>query len=101
LFPQLGAVRLEHEWHGRIGMTNDHLPRLHAPAENLIAVTGYNGRGIATGTVFGREIAGHIAGEVPVEEMFLPVSPLRRAPLRAVQENYYELGAQIAHLPPA
>ena len=33
LFPQLGEVAFEHEWYGRIGMTNDHLPRLHAPAE--------------------------------------------------------------------
>lgn len=101
LFPGLGKVRLEHEWHGRIGMTNDHLPRLHAPAPNMIAVSGYNGRGIATGTVFGREIAKHISGELPLEAMSLPVSPVRRASFRTVREGYYELGAQIAHLPPA
>jgi glycine/D-amino acid oxidase-like deaminating enzyme len=47
LFPQLGEVAFEHEWYGRIGMTNDHLPCLHAPAENMLALTGFNGRGIA------------------------------------------------------
>jgi glycine/D-amino acid oxidase-like deaminating enzyme len=101
LFPHLGEVKLEHEWYGRVGMTNDHLPRFHAPAENMLALTAYNGRGIAPGTVFGRELARHIAGEVPLEDMFLPVTPARDARFRAVREGYYELGAQIAHLPPA
>jgi glycine/D-amino acid oxidase-like deaminating enzyme len=101
LFPQLGEVAFEHEWYGRIGMTNDHLPRLHTPAENMIALAGYNGRGIAPGTVFGREIARHIAGEVLLDGMFLPVTSARNAPFRAVRESYYELGAQIAHLPPS
>jgi glycine/D-amino acid oxidase-like deaminating enzyme len=101
LFPQLGEVNFEHEWYGRIGMTNDHLPRLHAPAENMIALAGYNGRGIAPGTVFGRELARHIAGEVPLDGMFLPVTTAQNAPFRAVREGYYELGAQVAHLPPS
>jgi len=101
LFPQVGEIMLEHEWYGHIGMTNDHLPRFHAPAENMIAVAGYNGRGIAPGTVFGRELARHIAGEVALDGMFLPVSAPRVAPFRAIREGYYELGAQIAHLPPS
>lgn len=33
LFPQIGEIELEHEWYGRIGITNDHLPRLHLPAD--------------------------------------------------------------------
>lgn len=100
LFPQIGEVELEHEWYGRIGMTTDHLPRFHIPAENMIALTGFNGRGIAPGTVFGRELARHISGELPLDAMFLPVSPAQNASFRAVKEGYYELGAQIAHLPP-
>jgi len=98
-FPQLGDVAFEHEWYGWIGTTGDHLPRLHAPAENLIALVGFNGRGIAPGTVLGRELARHVAGEVSIEEMFLPVSALRSAPLRQAREAYYEIGAQIAHVP--
>jgi glycine/D-amino acid oxidase-like deaminating enzyme len=82
-------------------MTDDHLPRLHAPAENMIALAGYNGRGIAPGTVFGRELARHIAGEVPLDAMFLPVTTAQNAAFRTLREGYYELGAQIAHLPPS
>jgi glycine/D-amino acid oxidase-like deaminating enzyme len=99
-FPQLGDVAFEHEWYGWIGTTGGHLPRLHAPAENMIALVGFNGRGIAPGTVLGRELARYVAGEVPLDEMFLPISPLRSAPLRAAREAYYEIGAQIAHMPP-
>ena len=73
---------------------------LHAPAENMIALTDFNGRGIAPGTVFGREFARHIAGEVTLDEMFLPVKPVRPVPFRTVREGYYEVGSQIAHLPP-
>ncbi len=101
LFPQLGDVALEHEWYGQIGMTNDHLPRLHAPAENMIALAGYNGRGIAPGTVFGRELARHVAGEVPLDEMPLPVTATKDARFRVMMERYYDIGSQIAHLPPA
>lgn len=101
LFPQVGEVELDCEWYGRIGMTSNHLPRLHAWKQNLIALTGFNGRGIAPGTVFGREIARHISGELPLDAMFLPISSVRNAPFRALREGYYELGAQIAHLPPA
>ncbi|TIU88696.1 MAG: hypothetical protein E5W01_12820 [Mesorhizobium sp.] len=67
----------------------------------MIALTGFNGRGIAPGTVFGRELARHISGELRLDAMFLPVSPAQNAPFRAIREGYYELGAQIAHLPPA
>jgi glycine/D-amino acid oxidase-like deaminating enzyme len=101
LFPQIGDVTLEQEWYGRIGMTRDHLPRFHAPEERMIAVTSYNGRGIAPGTVFGRELARHIAGDVPLDGMFLPVTSPRDARFRSIKEGYYELGSQIAHLPPA
>ncbi|MBI1779096.1 MAG: FAD-binding oxidoreductase [Proteobacteria bacterium] len=101
LFPQLGGVALEHEWYGQIGMTNDHLPRLHAPAENMIALAGYNGRGIAPGTVFGRELARHVSGEVPLDEMPLPVTAAKDARFRVVMERYYDIGSQVAHLPPA
>jgi glycine/D-amino acid oxidase-like deaminating enzyme len=101
LFPQLGDFALEHEWYGRIGMTDDHLPRLHMPAENIVAISGYNGRGIAPGTVFGRELARLIAGEVAIEEMPLPVTAPKDARFRRVMESFYNVGSQVAHLPPA
>lgn len=85
LFPELGRVEFETGWDGTIAMTPDHLPRIHAPAPGLWIPTGYNGRGITTGTVFGRALAEVVAGADP-GDLPVPVTPLRRdrlAPLRA------------------
>ena len=40
-----------------IGKTSNALPRFHRLAENVVTICGYNGRGIAPGTVFGRVLA--------------------------------------------
>lgn len=99
LFPQLGECELETEWYGKIGMTPDHLPRLHSYGPNAIGFSGYNGRGIAPGTVFGRELARLILGEIDLAGMPLPVSELAIPAFRGIREAYYEVGAQVAHLP--
>lgn len=98
LWRDLGPIRFEAEWYGQIGMTADNLPRFHQLDQNIVTICGYNGRGIAPGTVFGRLLAAHVAGEMRAEDMPLPVSapkPISALPLR---EAYYEFGAQIAHL---
>lgn len=99
LFPQIGHVELETEWYGMIGMNGDHLPRLHVYGEKAIGFSAYNGRGIAPGTVFGAELARHILGEASLEAMALPVKGMEFPNFRKAREVYYELGAQIAHLP--
>nr|WP_210285927.1 FAD-binding oxidoreductase [Aureimonas jatrophae] len=98
LFPQLGDVAFEAEWYGRIGMTTDAVPRFHRLAPRILSFSGYNGRGIAPGTVFGRSLAGHILGRVAEADMPLPLTPVRTQGLRAAREAYYEVGSQIAHL---
>ena len=57
LFPQLGHVAFESEWYGKIGLTDDHLPKFHHLANRVFSFSCYNGRGIAPGTVFGRMMA--------------------------------------------
>ena len=64
LFPQLRDVRFVAEWYGTIGMTGNHLPKFHKLARNVIGFCGYNGRGIAPGTVFGRVTAQLITGAI-------------------------------------
>jgi glycine/D-amino acid oxidase-like deaminating enzyme len=91
------GVHFESEWYGQIGMTQDGLPRLHKLAPNVLSVSGYNGRGIAPGTVFGREIARHIQGRILEEDLPLPVVPMKLSKLRVAKEIFYEVGAQIAH----
>jgi glycine/D-amino acid oxidase-like deaminating enzyme len=101
LFPQLGRIEFDNEWYGNIGMTDDALPRFHAFAPNVVGFSGYNGRGIAPGTVFGRTLAQLALGKIATRDLPLPVTPLKKASLRFAKEAFYELGAQLAHFPGA
>lgn len=97
LFPALGKLDFEHEWYGWIGTTADALPRFHQLARNVLSFSGYNGRGIGTGTVFGRELARLVQGEVGVDDLVLPDRTIVPARWRAGREAFYEVGAQVAH----
>ena len=98
LFPQLGEVPMEHEWFGMIGMTADALPRLHIHDRQVFSISGYNGRGIGPGTVMGRNLARLALGEDAIRDLPLPVTDLSPARLRTLEEAFYEVGAQIAHI---
>ena len=98
LFPAIGDVAFEAEWYGKIGMTVDALPRFHRFAERIVGFSGYNGRGIAPGTVFGRILADLVSGAIGAADLPLPVSDPAAQGFRPLREAYYEVGAQIAHL---
>ncbi|MDL2404150.1 FAD-binding oxidoreductase [Rhizobium calliandrae] len=97
LFPQLGDIAFESEWYGKIGMTDNALPRFHKFAQNVIGFSGYNGRGIAPGTVFGKILSDHVLGKISEAELPLPLTDPREASFRALKEMWYEAGAQAAH----
>lgn len=98
IFPQLKGVPFEHEWFGTIGMTSNALPRFHELDRNVMSFNGFNGRGIAPGTVFGRELAKLVLGEVRRDDLPLPVTQVARAPWRNTKALGYEAGAQAFHL---
>lgn len=97
LFPQLKGVAFAHAWYGTIGMTRDALPRFHELDRQVVSFSGFNGRGIAPGTVFGRELARLVLGQTQSADLPLPVTPVQAAPLRAVREQGYESGALMLH----
>ena len=98
IFPQLGKVRFEAEWYGQIGMTDDNLPRFHQFTDTVIGISGYNGRGIAPGTVMGRVLAELVAGDIGQDDLPLPVTTPADAKMRAFKEVVYAVGAQAVHL---
>ena len=98
LFPQIGEVQFEAEWYGLIGMTDDHLPRFHKLADNVTGFSGYNGRGIAPGTAFGRLLARHALGQLDEKDLPLPASAPTKPSFRSAKAAYYEIGAQLLHL---
>jgi len=97
LFPALHSVNFEHAWYGWIGMTDDSLPRFHRVARNTVSINGYNGRGIAPGTAFGRDLARLACGQITEADLSLPATELTSPRFRAAREAFYEVGAQIAH----
>lgn len=98
LFPQLRRVEFVHEWYGWIGMTADSLPRFHRLGRQVLSMSGYNGRGIAPGTTFGRDLARLVCGTIREDDLSLPVTPPTPARFRAVREAWYEAGSQLAHV---
>lgn len=97
LFPQLGEVEFEAEWYGKIGMTDNALPRFHRFGTNVIGFSGYNGRGISPGSTFGKVLANYILGDIAEADLPLPLTDVKEASFRPMKEAYYEAGAQIAH----
>lgn len=96
LFPSLSGTRLSYAWHGRIAMTNDHIPRIQKLGRGALACFGYSGRGIAPGTTFGTKAAEALLGD---DETVLPIRPVaahheRGRNARAV---YYESGSLATH----
>lgn len=97
LYPELAGVAFEHEWYGTIGMTTNALPRFHMLARQTVSFSGYNGRGIAPGTVLGRELARLVSGQIHAQDLPLPVSPVNPVFARRAREAWYDAGSQVVH----
>lgn len=98
MFPMLKDVGFQQGWHGMIGMTDDHLPKFHRLDRRIVGFSGYNGRGIAPGTAFGKILAEHIGGRIGESDLPLPVTLPVPQRLRAIREAGIEWGAQAIHL---
>ncbi|GAB4261872.1 MAG: FAD-binding oxidoreductase [Pararhodobacter sp.] len=94
IFPQLAGQRFAHRWFGRIGTTPDALPRLIDHGPGAFGITGFNGRGIAPGTVLGQVLARHALGQGGLPGL----KPARPDPLRVVRSLGIRAGAAALHL---
>ena len=74
LYPEIGTIDWEEAWTGWIAVTRDEYPRVHRLADGLWTAYGYSGRGIAFGTLMGRQLAFHANGGDPAAAFF-PVTP--------------------------
>jgi len=83
VYPQLGALAWEGWSAGWVGMTADQYPHMHALAQGVIAAVGLNGRGIAFGTLLGREAARRVLGR-PEHELILPLTRLQPLAVKPV-----------------
>lgn len=76
LYPQVADDPLEFVWAGKVAMTQDHLPHLHVLADGLYAGLGFNGRGVAMGTVMGRMLA-LLAGGADPRDVPFPITAMK------------------------
>lgn len=86
LFPQIGSPQFDYVWHGRLSMTEDKLPHLHALAEGVITWVGCNGRGVALSVALGPVLAAAALGAAP-SGLPLPLTTLGRVPAHALAER--------------
>lgn len=63
LFPDAGSLTPEYIWAGRVAMTVDHYPKLYTLDKGVFAGLGFNGRGVAMGTVMGKCLADLACGK--------------------------------------
>ena len=97
LFPSIAdECNFEYAWCGCFAMTHDHIPKIVNAGKRAVSLYGYNGRGIAPGTVFGKSVAEYLltgdVGHLPLEP-----KPRHRESLRAFKQTCYELGASAFH----
>ena len=76
LFPHLPPPVWDHAVAGWVGMTADQYPHVHRLAPGLIAAIGLSGRGIAFGTLLGREVSLRVLGR-PETAWMMPDTPVR------------------------
>ena len=89
LFPDLGPVELENIWFGEIAMTPTHLPSVHQLDRDLFTCIGYNGRGITTGTVFGKALA-DIIGSSSSNSLPVPITKMSKVPTSLLISTIYK-----------
>lgn len=94
LYPQLTGTRFTHAWFGRIGTTTDALPRLWQPGPGAFGILGYNGRGIAPGTVLGQRLAQAALGQGDLPALL----PALSDPLATARSLALRSGAALWHL---
>lgn len=83
LFPEIGEPVWEESWTGWVDMSADQYPHLHRLHDTAWATIGLSGRGIAFGTLLGREIARRLL-QPEHPDLFMPATPLKPMPLRPV-----------------
>ncbi|QMU59181.1 MAG: FAD-dependent oxidoreductase [Boseongicola sp.] len=89
IYPELGKVEFEEAWHGQIAMTPDHVPRIYNLDKGVYTPIGYNGRGITTGTIFGKAMADLLTGTSP-DKLPLPITELTTVPSAPIMSRLYE-----------
>lgn len=79
ILPEVRDLEPKHLWTGRVALTLDHVPHIHKLAEGLYSGLGFNGRGVAMATMFGKVLADHCSANTDSDK-FLPITSVPKVP---------------------
>ncbi len=97
LFPVLRHPEIDFHWSGKVAITPDGLPHIHNPAPAMYAGLGFNGRGVAMGTLLGQWLSvAAMTGQLPTDA--LPLTPIRPIPLHRWRRAGINIAIQIKEL---
>ncbi len=99
IFPQLarfGDIKWEDYWDGVIAYTPNNMPRLYQLDDNMLAIMGYNGRGIAPASIFGKAISDYIISE-DQQDLPFPLTAPKAIKFHGLQSCFYEFSSQMEH----
>ena len=91
VFPALAKVNWDYHWGGRVAMTKDSLPFMHRIAPGLTVGMGYNGRGVAMGSLMGAVLADSAMG-TPDSDSAFPITEPNKFQLHA----FRDIGVSVA-----
>ncbi len=98
-YPELANLEFEHQWHGRIAMTSDHIPKVVRLGPNAVSIFGFSGRGIGPGTVFGKSAARALLFD-EYDALPIAISDTYKERLRSLRASYFEMGSILTHALP-
>lgn len=98
LFPRIRNIEIEFAWAGIIGVTNNHMPTVHRIGRHAYALGGYNGRGIAAGTVLGETLSQVILGRPQEADLPVPVTEPGVARMAGLRGKGLRAGAAAFHM---
>lgn len=97
-FPDIGEIKYEYAWAGKIAKSSNNLPQVQLIGENVYQIMGYSGRGIAPATVTGRMMAEFLCNNIPMDELPLPFNKANNISFNRLRAAVYEVGSQLSHL---
>ena len=98
LFPRLRGIEMEFAWAGTIGVTNNHMPTVHHIGRHAYALGGYNGRGLAAGTVLAEMLSQVVLGRLQEADLPVPVTEPGIARLAGLRGKALRSAAAAFHL---
>lgn len=97
-FPNVGELRYEFAWAGRIAKSANNLPQLLEVTDGVYQIMGFSGRGIAPATVSGKMLADYLCGKINRKELPLPFNEAKNISYNRLRAVVYEMGCELSHL---